>query len=80
MYNCSNRATAGSAGEEGTTGSGSFIVDINGYGAESATTDEGPSAQGTGGGTTNTYHDTGTFAIEINSDCIWTVRVAAIPK
>ena len=80
MYNCSNRAKPESANGAGATGSGTFIVDIDGYGSDSATTDEGPSAQGTGGGATDTYHDTGTFALEINSDCRWTVRVAAIPK
>ena len=44
----SNRAKPESANGAGATGSGTFIVDIDGYGSDSATTDEGPERAGDG--------------------------------
>jgi len=41
--------------------------------------DFGPNQLGTGGSGTEIYHDTGSFYLEINSECNWTVQAITGP-
>jgi len=66
-YNCANFGT-----------SGNFITNINGYGSADFTTDEGANQLGNSGSGVDHYYDTGTFSIDVNSECSWTVK-AFIP-
>jgi cytoskeletal protein RodZ len=59
--------------------SGNFAVEITGYGSAQGTTDVGPNALGMGATATNSYYDTGTFALQILSECSWNYTVATIP-
>ena len=43
------------------------------------TPDAGPNEIGSGGQATSSYYDTGTFNLQVNSECNWTVTVATIP-
>jgi hypothetical protein len=52
---------------------GNFITSING------STDSGTNQLGTGGGGTNYYYDSGTFSIDVNSECNWTDQAVTIP-
>lgn len=63
-YNCS-----GFAG-----GSGNFIVDIQRKGGGFGTP-VGVNQLGSGGDSTEHYHDGGTYYLEINSECSWAVKV-----
>jgi len=59
--------------------SGNFQVYVTGYGSAQGTTDFGPNALGMGATATNSYYDTGTFALQVNSECAWNYTVATIP-
>jgi len=59
--------------------SGNFQVYVTGYGSAQGTTDFGPNALGMGAMATNSYCDTGTFALQVNSECAWNYTVATIP-
>ena len=59
----------------GTTGN--FITSITGYGGSSGTTDVGANELGLSGSGTNYYFDTGTFNIQVNSECNWTESVGS---
>jgi len=59
--------------------SGNFISTINGYGGASSTTDGGANELGASGSSANHYYDTGTFSIDINSECDWTDEAVAVP-
>ena len=66
-FNCSNFG-----------GSGNFQTYITGYGNASLTTDEGANQLAPSGKGTDYYYDTGTFSIQVNSECVWTIVVAAV--
>lgn len=53
------------------SGTGNFVVSINGSDG-----DIGPNELGTGSSGTDYYYDTGTFNFEIDSECDWTISVA----
>jgi|ERR1039458_3577292 hypothetical protein len=57
---------------------GNFITFIHGYGSAEFTLDSGVNELGSGGSGVNHYFDTGTFSIQILSECSWTER-AEIP-
>ncbi|WP_461410682.1 hypothetical protein [Ferrimicrobium sp.] len=59
--------------------SGNFQVYITGYGSAQGTSDFGPNALGMGATATNSYYDTGTFSLQVNSECAWNYTVATIP-
>jgi hypothetical protein len=59
-YDCSNTGSAGN-----------FIVDITG-----SSGDVGPNELNTAGSGTDYYYDAGTFDLEINSECNWSIAVA----
>jgi len=67
-YNCANFGS-----------SGNFVSSITGYGNAAGTTDTGTNQLGASGSGTNHYYDTGTFAIQINSECAWTEKVMTVP-
>jgi hypothetical protein len=46
-----------------------FITTINGYGSAPGTADGGANELGTGISGVNHYYDTGTFSIDVNSEC-----------
>ena len=56
------------------SGSGNFITTING-----SDTDTGNNQLGPGGHGTNYYYDTGTFSIDVNSECNWTDEAVTVP-
>jgi len=66
-YDCSSFGT-----------SGNFITSIAGYGASRGTTDSGANQLGTSGSGVNHYYDTGTFSIQVNSECSWTESIVAV--
>jgi len=43
------------------------------------TLDFGPNQLGSGGSGTEIYHDTGTFSLQVNSECNWTVQAITGP-
>jgi hypothetical protein len=57
---------------------GNFITDITGFGSASITTDAGASQLGTSGAGANYHYDTGTFSIQVISECDWTETVVAV--
>lgn len=59
--------------------SGNFITNINGYGGAADTTDSGTNQEGNTGSGTNHYYDTGTFSIDVNSECNWTDEAVTVP-
>jgi hypothetical protein len=59
--------------------SGNFISTINGFGSASGTTDSGTNQLGASGSGTNHYYDTGTFSIDVNSECNWTEKAVTVP-
>jgi hypothetical protein len=59
--------------------SGNFITSITGYGGAEGTTDAGANQLGTSGSGTNHYYDTGTFSIDVNSECSWTDEAVSVP-
>jgi hypothetical protein len=61
-------------------GIGNFVIDVTGYGSASVSTGQGPNEFGANGGATDTYDDTGTFSLDIDSDCHWTITVQTIPQ
>ena len=54
---------------------GNFIASITGYGSAQYTTDSGVNQLGNGGHGINHYFDTGTFSIQIISECDWTETI-----
>jgi hypothetical protein len=62
-YNCS-----------GFGSRGNFITTING-----SSSDTGNNQLGPGGSGTNYYYDTGTFSIDVNSECDWTDEAVTVP-
>jgi len=58
--------------------SGNFITFITGYGASVGTSDSGANQLGASGSGVNHYYDTGTFSIEIDSECDWTESIVAV--
>jgi hypothetical protein len=67
MYNCTLLGA-----------SGNFIVDVVGHGTSKQTRDRGPNELGEGGQGTQHYFDTGTFTLEIASECEWSVLATAV--
>jgi hypothetical protein len=63
-YNCANFGTTGN-----------FQIYINGFGAAADTTDSGVNQLGAGSSGTDSNSDTGTFSIEVNSECNWSYKV-----
>ncbi len=55
---------------------GNFIVDVNGPPGDS-TFDIGPNELGTGGSGVDSYSDTGTFTLSVNSECAWSITVSS---
>jgi hypothetical protein len=53
---------------------GNFIVDINQPAGDDAE-DIGPSELGTGSSGTDTYNDTGTFSLDVLSECSWSIAI-----
>jgi hypothetical protein len=53
---------------------GNFSVDIN-QPAGDETVDIGPNELGTGGSGTDSYDDTGTFSLDVLSECDWSITV-----
>ncbi len=64
-YNCS-----------GFGSSGNFIVSVNGIGA-TQTTDAGVNELGASGNSVESYYDTGTFQLVVDSECNWDLKVTA---
>jgi hypothetical protein len=62
-------------GNEGIGASDNFIVDVNGYGAASRTTDRGVNTVGSGQSGHQHYDDAGTFSLSVQTNCRWNVRV-----
>jgi len=60
--------------------SGNFITTVNGFGGAAGTTDQGVNELGANGSGTEHYYDTGTFSIDVNSECNWTDQAVVIPK
>jgi hypothetical protein len=60
-------------------GIGVFITTISGYGGAADTTDSGTNQLGASGSGTNHYYDTGTFSIDVSSECSWTEEAVSIP-
>jgi len=65
-YNCSNFGM-----------SGNFLTSIKGYGSSEFTADSGTNQLGMSGSGTNHYYDSGTFSIEVISDCDWSETIIA---
>jgi hypothetical protein len=59
--------------------SGNFIVHVKGSGSTAETKDIGPNEVGDAGQATEHYFDTGTFTLEIASECTWSVVAKAVP-
>lgn len=59
---------------------GNFIVNVKGYGGSAQTTDPGTNQIGASGNGTEHYFDAGTFNLEVNSECSWTVKVVWLPR
>ena len=57
--------------------SGNFMTFITGYGARAGTSDTGANQLGVSGSGVNHYYDTGTFSIEVDSECDWTESIVA---
>ena len=68
-YNCSNFGQ-----------SGNFATNINGYGSAADTDDSGTNQLGMSGSGTDHYYDTGTFSIDVNSECDWTEEAVTVPQ
>jgi hypothetical protein len=64
-YNCS-----------GFGSSGNFIVTINGIG-NTQSSDAGVNQLGAIGNSVESYYDTGTFQLVVNSECNWDLKVTA---
>jgi hypothetical protein len=58
-----------------TDGSGNFIVNINQPIGDTAF-DVGPNELGSGGTGSDTYTDTGTFSLSIDSECGWSIAIS----
>lgn len=56
-------------------GQGDFSVDVKQPSADT-TEDIGPNESGTSATGTDFYYDTGTFSLDVNSTCTWTINVA----
>ena len=56
--------------------SGNFIVTVNGLG-NTQTTDAGVNQLGNSGSSVESYYDTGTFQLVVNSECNWGLKVTA---
>jgi hypothetical protein len=67
-YNCSSFGS-----------SGDFIITVAGFGAAADTTDVGVAELGTGQSGTSYNYDTGTFQLQVKSECNWNYTVKTIP-
>jgi hypothetical protein len=67
-YNCASFGQAGN-----------FATNITGYGGAADTTDSGTNQLGMSGSGTNHYYDTGTFSIDVDSECSWTEEAVTVP-
>jgi hypothetical protein len=56
-------------------GTGNFIIDVQGYGGASDTSDLGVNQLGPQGSGDEHYYDQGTFNLSINSECSWDIKV-----
>jgi hypothetical protein len=65
-FNCSNFGQAGN-----------FATSITGYGNAALTTDTGANQLSISGSAVDHYFDTGTFSIQVISECAWSIRVTS---
>ena len=56
-----------------------FATNITGYGGAVLTTDSGANQLGMSGSGTNHYSDTGTFSVQVDSECSWTEEALSVP-
>ena len=61
-----------------STGSTGNFTTTNGFGAAAGTTDGDTNQLGASGTVRDHYHDTGTFSIDVNSECSWSITAVAI--
>ena len=56
-----------------------FATNITGYGGVALSTDSGANQLGMSGSGTNHYYDTGTFSVQVDSECSWTEEAVSVP-
>jgi hypothetical protein len=59
---------------------GNFITDIKGYGKAASSFNVGANEIGMGSAGVDFYYDTGTFNIDVISECDWTLSVVALGR